>query len=116
MTGLATKRVVLLTAAIDDETFSPPVNVEGYTHIVVYAIANGTVSSGKVRINEATVDPATNQPYAGTWVQVGTDLTPASGTIVALHLTVAAYSLLQARIETVIGGGGSVTVVMVASE
>lgn len=114
MIGLAVKRVVMLSAQSTDETFSAPINVEGYTHIAVYVIANGTVSSGQVTINEATIDPDTDQPYAGTWVAVGSGVNPATGTIVVAHLTVAAYSLLQARINTAIGGGGTVTVVLVA--
>lgn len=98
-----------------DETFSRPYDVRGYTHLAVYVIANGTVSSGAVTINEACIDPATDLPYSGTWVAVGSAVTPATGTVVVSHLTVAAYSHLQARINTAIGGGGTVTVVLVGS-
>lgn len=106
----------LLNAVSADETFSRPVDVRGYTHIVVYVIPNGTVSSGVVKINEACIDPDTDQIYSGTWVQVGSDISPASATgIAVLHLTVAAYSHLQARVSTAIGGGGTVTVVLVAT-
>ena len=108
-------RATMLSAVSADETFSRPIDVRGYTHIAVYAIANGTVSSGAVTINEACVDPATDLPYSGTWVAVGSAISPSTGTVVVAHLTVAAYSHLQARVSTAIGGGGSVTVVLVAS-
>jgi len=115
--------VALLVAQSADETFSKPVDVRGYTHIVVYVIPNGTVSSGVVKVLEACPDPDSNQPgnvtnaqlYSGTWVQVGSDISPSSGAISVLHLTVAAYSHLQARISTAIGGGGTVDVVLVAA-
>lgn len=111
----ATLTVTMLSAVADDETFSQPIDVRGYTHIAVYVIANGTVSSGAVTINEACIDPATHQPYAGTWDAVGSAITPTTGEVVAGHLTVAAYSHLQARVSTAIGGGGTVTVVLVAA-
>lgn len=111
----APQNVVMLDEVIDDETFSRPIDVRGYTHIAVYVIANGTVSSGAVTINEACIDPANGLPYSGTWVAVGSALSPSTGTVVVAHLTVAAYSHLQARVNTAIGGGGTVTVVMVAA-
>lgn len=114
--------VPLLIAQSADETFSQPIDVRGYTHLVAYVIPNGTVSSGVVRIEEACIDPRAAEPhapnaplYADTWVQVGTDISPSTGVISALHLTVAAYSHLHARISTVIGGGGTVDVVLVAA-
>ena len=96
-------------------TIQRPVDVRGYTHVAVYVIANGTVSSGQVTVNEACIDPATDLPYTGTWVAVGSGINPSTGTVVVTHLTVAAYSHLQARVNTVIGGGGTVTVVLVAA-
>ena len=107
--------VTLLDAVSADETFSRPMDVRGYPHIVAYVIANGTVSSGAVTINEACIDPDTDLPYSGTWDAVGSAITPTTGEVVAGHLTVAAYSHLQARISTAIGGGGTVTVVLVAA-
>lgn len=107
--------VVLLEEVTADETFSRPIDVRGYTHIAVYVIANGTVSSGAVAVNEACIDPDTDLPYTGTWVAVGSAVSPSTGTIVVAHLTVAAYSHLQARVSTAIGGGGTVTVVLVAA-
>ena len=115
MTPGATLNAVMLKAVSDDETFSQPFDVRGYTHIAVYVIANGTVSGGAVVVNEACIDPATNLPYAGTWKAVGSPVTPATGTVEPIHLTVAGYSHIQARVSTVISGGGTVTVVLVAS-
>ena len=111
----ASLTATMLSAVSADETFSRPIDVRGYTHIAVYVIANGTVSSGAVTVNEACLDPATDLPYSGTWVAVGSAVTPATGTVVVAHLTVAAYSHVQARVNTAIGGGGTVTVVLVAA-
>ena len=105
----------MLSAVSADETVSRPIDVRGYTHIAVYVIANGTVSSGAVIVNEACIDPDTDQPYSGTWKAVGSAVTPATGTIEPIHLAVAGYSHVQARVSTAIGGGGTVTVVLVAS-
>ena len=111
------KHVVLLQEKIDDETFSQPINVEGYTHLVMYMIAHGTVSSGAVTFLEGLIDPTTEQPYGGTWVTIGSAVTaPTTGISTATHFTVAAYSYVQARISTAIGGGGSVSVVLVATD
>lgn len=106
------KRIVALQAKIDDETFSQPIDVIGYTHIVAYIIANGVVSSGAVTYLEGLIDPDTDQPFAGTWATIGSAVTaPTTGLMAATHFTVGAYSHIQARISTAIGGGGSVTVV-----
>lgn len=107
--------VTVLSAVSADETFSRPIDVRGYTHVAVYTIANGTVSSGQVTMQEACIDPNTDLPYSGTWDDVGSGIDPSTGTVVASHLTVAAYSHLRARVNTAIGGGGTVTVVLVAS-
>lgn len=107
--------VTVLNAVSADETFSQPIDVRGYTHIVVYAIANGTVSSGQVTMQEACIDPATRLPYGGTWDDVGSGIDPSTGTVVASHLTVGAYSHLRARVNTAIGGGGTLTLVLVAA-
>lgn len=107
--------VTMLSAVADDETFSRPVDVRGYTHLVVYAIANGTVSSGQVTMQEACIDPATNLPYGGTWDDVGSGIDPSTGNVVASHLTVGAYSHLRARVNTAIGGGGTLTLVLVGA-
>lgn len=115
MTGYGPKRVVLLQAASDDETFSQPVDVRGYTHIVLYILPHGTVTSGQVTYLEGTIDPTTGQPFGGTWATVGSAVSPTSSAgISATHVTVGAYDYLQARINTAIGGGGTIDIVMVA--
>lgn len=112
----ATMRAVLLTAVADDETFSAPFKVAGYTHIVFYIICNGTVSSGAVTYQEAPEDPATHLPFSGTWAAIGSAVSPTSSAgISATHLTVGAYDYVRARVSTAIGGGGTITLVMVAS-
>lgn len=117
MNNVATTTVTLLTAAVDDETFSQPIDVRGYTHIVFYIICTGTVSSGAVTFEEAPIDPATKLPYGdpSKWAAIGTAVSPTSAAgISATHIAVGAYSHIHARVSTVIGGGGSVSVVMVA--
>lgn len=117
MNGLAPKRVVLLVEQSADETFSVPVYVRGYTSIVLYILPHGTVTSGAVTYLEGTQDPTTEQPYGGTWATIGSAVSPTSSAgISATHLTVGAYDYVQARISTVIGGGGTVSVVMVATD
>lgn len=109
------KMVTLLSAVITDETFSQPIDVRGYTHFVVYILPEGTVTSGAVTMLEGTIDPTTKQPYGGTWATIGSAISPtsAAGTS-ATHFTVGAYSHIQARVSTAIGGGGSVSIVLVA--
>lgn len=111
------KTVVLLEAQSADETFSQPVDVRGYTHMVLYMIANGVVSGGAVTFLEGLIDPATEQLFGGTWATIGTAVTaPTTGLMTATHLTVGTYSHLQARISTAIAGGGTVTVVLVTTD
>lgn len=116
MTGLAPKVVTLLTEASADETFSQPIDVRGYTHLVFYILPHGTVTSGQVTYLEGITDPTTEQPYGGTWATVGSAVSPTSAAgIAATHATVGAYGFVQARINTVIGGGGSISIVLVAT-
>lgn len=108
------KRVVALLLQSADETFSQPIDVIGYTHLVAYMFANGTVTSGAVTFLEGAIDPDTDQPFSGTWATIGSAVTaPTTGISTATHFTVGAYSHIQARISTAIGGGGSISVVFV---
>ena len=112
-------RVPLLTASIADETTSPPVNVFGCQQITVYVTGAGTTSSGVITLEEADFEPSTAAAslYAGTWSSITTvnasDVT--GGAQKAVHFTAGSYMWVRARISTVIGGGGSVSAVLVAS-
>jgi hypothetical protein len=114
-------RVKLLVQQTADETTSIPVDVLGLPYITFYLIGYGTLSSGSITYEESTDDPsASDQPYGGTWSAIGSavaanDVT--GGKQKATHLAVGAYHRVRARIDTVIAGaGGSVSVVLVASE
>lgn len=114
-------RVVLITQATADETTSQPVNVLGLQNLTFYLIGSGdTISGGSITYEEATGDPAhSDQTYDGTWSIIGTAVTASdvsAGKIKATHLSQGAYSLIRARIDTAISGGGNVTVVLVGSE
>lgn len=114
-------RVVLLDHQIDDETTSQPCAVHPYQALTVYVKGYGTTSSGVITIEEADFDPATEGIYSGTWSSIATvnasDVT--GGKQLAYHIGgpggLFSYSYVRTRISTVIGGGGSVSTVLVAS-
>lgn len=115
MTGAAPFRILSLDAKIDDETFGVPVDCSHYPYVVAYITGNGTTSSGVITFEEADWNPATNPPYSvtGGWSALTTvnasDVT--GGLQKAVHFPNAAYAFIRPRISTVIGGGGSVSVV-----
>ena len=114
-------RVKLIERATADETTSPAVDVLGLPHIAFYLIGYGTISSGSITFEESTDDPlVSDQPYGGTWSIIGTATTASDvtgGKQKAIHLAVGAYHKVRARIDTAIAGaGGSISVVLVASE
>lgn len=112
--------VVLFSGSTADETMSMPVDVSGYTNIAIYLIGTGTITSGVLVTNEGVFDPATKQPFDPAKTSAiadsavnASELT--GGLMKAVHLPAAAYGYIQQRISTAIGGGGSVTAVLVAS-
>lgn len=124
MSGVAAgpTRVALLTNQTVDETTSVAVPMAGMTAVVFYVTGTGTTSSGVITIEEGEWwdgpdTPFAQTPYAGTWSPITTvDASDVSGgQQKAIHLPVAAYGFLRARISTVIGGGGSISVVVRAS-
>ena len=98
-----------LTAQSTDETlgtaFAVPITSNQLT---VFAIANGTVSSGVVTIEEAH-DPE----YTGTWSSIGT-ISPTTGAVLAAHIF-SSLAAVRVRISTAIGGGGTVTVKLMSN-
>lgn len=107
----------MLTGELADETTGPPICVMGYPYVSIYIKGTGTTSSGVITIETADFNPSTETNYSGTWSSVTTvNASDVDGTKQKLvALTVAEYSFIRARISTVIGGGGTISAVLVAS-
>ncbi len=115
--GAGPLRQPLLTNQTVDETTSDAADCSGMPHIVIYITGTGTTSSGVITIEEAEWAPLAELPYGGTWSSLTTvnasDVS--GGKQAAIHLPVACYAFVRARISTVIGGGGSISAVLRAS-
>ena len=109
-------RVTLLDDQTVDETTSQGINVEGYTALAFYVQGEGTINAGVVTLEESVDDPDTQNIYGGTWSSIGTVTASdvSGGKQKATHATVGAYGRVRARISDAIGGGGTVSVVLVA--
>lgn len=107
-------RIVSLDAQIADETIGQAADCQAYPYVSVWMVGNGTTSSGVVTIEEAEWDPERAVPFGGTWSPITTiNASDVSGSAMkGIHLPVTDYAWVRARISTVIGGGGSVTVVL----
>jgi hypothetical protein len=94
-------------------TFSgAPIGSGGRDEIVFYIIGTGTTSGGTVVIEEASGAPF-GAIYAGTWSAIGNSIAASTftgGATVAVHLPIAAYRFVRARISSTITGGGSVQI------
>lgn len=116
---MAGVRVTLLKQVTVDETTSVPVDCRGLSAITLYLFGHGTTSSGSITFEEADKDPSkTIDGYDGTWAAVGTAVAASGvtgGKVLATHFAAGAYGLIRARIDTVIGGGGSISVVLVGA-
>jgi len=101
---------IVMPAALADETLGRPINALGYTYHTFYIVGTGTVSTGILTIEEApSVD------FTGTWSVIGTPTdfsttSVGSGATAAVHVAAGNYAALRARISTVIGGTGTITV------
>lgn len=104
----------LLTAAIDDETSSPWVDVRGRTALAFYLSGLGTTSSGVITLEETS--PNVGNVWPATPVAITTiNASDLSAGVQKVHRpTVGAYAFVRARVSTVIGGGGSVDVRILA--
>jgi hypothetical protein len=111
-------RVPLLRAETVDETASVPVNVLGYSNLSIYVIGADTTSSGVITIETADYDPANaaDQFYTDTWSPITTvNASDVSGDKQkVITISNIAYTWVRTRISTVIGGGGSISTVLVA--
>ncbi len=117
MSQIPAQRITLMTNAITAATqgISAPVAVKARDQVVIYFKSTSTTSSGTFKIEEADYEPS-DLVYAGTWSQVGADVLASAftgGAAQAIHLPQAAYGYLRVRQTVDVGGGGSVTVVMV---
>jgi len=114
------ERVVLLEAQTADETTSQGIDVSALPNICLYLIGHGTTSGGAITYEESTDDPTLSDTlYGGTWSIIGSAVNASdvnTDKIKATHLTVGAYHRVRARINDAITGGGSISVVLVASE
>lgn len=110
-------RVVLLKQVTTGT--SAPIDVSGLTHAKLYLIGYGTTSGGTITYEESTDDPfVSNMTYGGTWSAIGSAHNASdvsTGKQAATNLTVGEYARVRARISSTITGGGTVSVVLVAS-
>ena len=98
---------VMLAAQAVDETTSAGFPVNENVAIVLFVETNGTVSSGQVILEEAN-----SSDYSGTWSIVATVNPTVSNAVTAVHQR-GAWRSLRVRINTVIGGGGTITATLV---
>lgn len=117
--------VQCLTAQSADETLGPWIDVRGKTSLTFYCTSTGTTSSGVVSFEEAAPSATfSNQSTVtdvfgastGNYSVITTvnASTFTGGAQVAVHPARAAYCFVRARISTAIGGGGTVSVGLVA--
>lgn len=111
------------TAKSADETYGPWVDVSGRAYVVFYITGVGTTSSGVITIEETAptdlsvtpVLPSSPQDVAGYAPVTTYNASNVTGGLQgAVHLPAAAYCFVRARISTVIGGGGTISVGLVA--
>lgn len=114
--------VQCFTQQSTDETLGPWVDVRGKAYVTFYVTGHGTTSSGVVSIEEASPLnlSAPDAPVVGLATGNYSSVTTKNASDVsgdkqsAVHLTVQGYCFVRARISTEIGGGGTVSVGMVA--
>lgn len=110
------------TDASADETLGPWIDVRGYPNLVFYCSSVGTTSSGVITFEECAPKDVTQNPptpygvttggYSSITTQNASGFT--GGNQIAVHVSSAAFFYVRARISTVIGGGGTVSVGLVA--
>ena len=115
--------VACLTDQSSDETLGPWVDVRGCANLVFYCSSTGTTSSGVITFEEAApiFSQATlNPPVFGAATDGYSAITTLNASVisaglqVAIHVPVRAYCYVRARISTAIGGGGTISVGLVA--
>lgn len=120
----ATIAVQCFTDQIDDETLGPWIDVRGRMYLTFYVTGKGTLDSGVISFEEAAPKNLSEQPPVVFGADTGnyTSITTVNAVDVtggkqkAIHITVAHYCFVRARISTVIAGaGGSVSVGLIAA-
>lgn len=106
-----------------DETLGPWIDVRGRPYITFYVSSVGTTSSGVITFEECAPRLIAEQPpvpfgvttagYSSITTMNASDVS--GGLQKAIHITNAGYFFVRARISTVIGGGGTITVGLVAT-
>ena len=108
VTNTGTEPRFLIDRATADETPSIPFQIlSGHTDACVTFTSEGTTSSGNILIEESDLPS-----YTGTWSQVATQTAAGftGSAKLCTHVQFGAGLWVRARINTVIGGGGTVTV------
>lgn len=108
ITNTGTDPVFLLDRQTVDETTSKPFQVLGSHRDLVFTFTGeGTITSGNVLIEESDLPS-----YTGTWSQIATQAaaTVSAGVKLCTHVEIGAGMWVRARINTAIGGGGTITV------
>lgn len=118
--------VQCLTAVTSDETLGPWVDVRGKAYLTFYVTGSAdTISSGVVSFEEAspsakfspqsqTTDVAGEATGTYSVITTATAADVTAGAQKAYHLNPSAYCFVRARISTAIGGGGNISVGLVA--
>lgn len=81
-----------------------------YRELTFYIYGAGVVSSGAITCEEAPVGYGDGL----TWAAIGSPTTVTADTVKVIHAT-ACVGQVRARISTLIGGGGNVTVELIAN-
>jgi hypothetical protein len=106
-----------------DETYGQWIDVRGCTAVTFYVLGKGTTSSGVITFEETAPKDFSVFPFLPSApVDVGNypSITTLNASVVsaglqqAVHLQIAAYAFVRARISTAIGGGGTISCGVVA--
>lgn len=110
ITNTGTEPKFLIDRQTADEYTSVPFqNIGGHKDVCITFTSEGTTSSGNIIIEESD-----RPSYTGTWSQLVSQTAAGFTGDVKLctHIQLGAGLWTRARINTVIGGGGTVTVTM----
>lgn len=119
----ATISTQCFTEQTADETLGPWIDVRGRSYLVFYQTSTGTTSGGVITFEEAaprnfnsSEAPVVVGLAEGSYQSITTSNASDSSADKqkAIHITVAGYCFVRARISTAITGGGSISIGLVA--
>lgn len=117
MQGKGPRRIVCIDAQSADESLGKPNRSPGFALQTYVVQSHGVTSSGVITFEEASWPESEGEDYAGTWSTITTvnasDVNTGSATGTAqkfVHISATANAYTRARISTVIGGGGTISV------